>query len=65
MARPGTRPAQKGQGTIEPVMTAAPDPQGDDLVAVLAALSHPQRVRILGTLTGGRDYVSRLAGSSG
>lgn len=34
---------------------------GDQLVEVLAALANPVRLRILGTLAGGRDYVSRLA----
>lgn len=34
---------------------------GDELVDVLAALANPVRLRILGTLAGGRDYVSRLA----
>ena len=36
-------------------------PRGDDLVDVLAALANPIRLRILGTLAGGRDYVSHLA----
>jgi DNA-binding transcriptional ArsR family regulator len=36
--------------------------KGDQLLAMLAALANPQRLRILATLTlGGRDYVSRLA----
>lgn len=39
----------------------APPPTGDDLVAVLSALANPIRLRILATLTGGRDYVSHLA----
>lgn len=34
---------------------------GDDLVATLAALASPVRLRILATLAGGRDYVSHLA----
>lgn len=34
---------------------------GDALVEVLAALANPVRLRILGTLAGGRDYVSNLA----
>ncbi len=38
-----------------------PRPTGDELVEVLAALSNPLRLRIVGTLAGGRDYVSRLA----
>ncbi|WP_456598695.1 ArsR/SmtB family transcription factor [Blastococcus sp. SYSU DS0616] len=36
-------------------------PSGDHLVEMLAALAHPVRLRILATLTGGRDYVSHLA----
>src|SRR4051794_12547240 len=36
-------------------------PTGDDLVEMLAALANPVRLRILATLTGGRDYVSHLA----
>lgn len=37
------------------------EPTGDELVEMLAALANPVRLRILGTLAGGRDYVSRLA----
>src|SRR5919106_6865685 len=36
-------------------------PTGDDLVAMLAALANPIRVRIVAKLAGGRDYVSHLA----
>jgi predicted transcriptional regulator len=36
-------------------------PTGDELVDVLAALANPLRLRIVATLAGGRDYVSRLA----
>ena len=36
-------------------------PSGDHLVEMLAALANPIRLRILATLTGGRDYVSHLA----
>ena len=36
-------------------------PTGDHLVEMLAALANPIRLRILATLTGGRDYVSHLA----
>ena len=36
-------------------------PTGDELVAMLAALASPLRLRILATLAGGRDYVSHLA----
>lgn len=38
---------------------------GDQLVEVLAALANPIRLRILGTLVGGRDYVSNLARTIG
>jgi DNA-binding transcriptional ArsR family regulator len=36
-------------------------PTGDELVAMLAALASPLRLRIVATLAGGRDYVSHLA----
>jgi len=36
-------------------------PSGDELVEMLAALANPIRLRIVATLAGGRDYVSRLA----
>jgi DNA-binding transcriptional ArsR family regulator len=36
-------------------------PTGDDLVAMLAALASPLRLRIVAKLAGGRDYVSHLA----
>ena len=36
--------------------------QGDQLLATLAALAHPHRMRIVAALArGGRNYVSRLA----
>ena len=35
--------------------------QGDDLLGVLSALANPIRLRILGQLATGRDYVSHLA----
>ena len=39
-----------------------PQPTGDDLVEMLAALANPLRLRIVATLAaGGRDYVSHLA----
>jgi DNA-binding transcriptional ArsR family regulator len=39
-----------------------PQPTGDVLVEMLAALANPIRLRIVATLTsGGRDYVSHLA----
>ena len=41
-------------------MTDAPR-SGDELVAILAALASPVRLRIVATLAGGRDYVSHLA----
>ncbi|WP_405617038.1 ArsR/SmtB family transcription factor [Streptomyces sp. NBC_00076] len=34
---------------------------GDRLVQILATLANPHRMRILAALTGGQDYVSRLA----
>ena len=40
-------------------------PSGDELLRVLAALANPHRLRILGTLSGGREYVSRLARTIG
>ena len=40
-------------------------PTGDDLLRVLSALANPHRLRILGVLAGGRDYVSRLARTVG
>jgi ArsR family transcriptional regulator len=36
-------------------------PTGDELVAMLAALANPTRLRIVAVLAGGRDYVSHLA----
>jgi DNA-binding transcriptional ArsR family regulator len=37
-------------------------PQGDQLLAMLAALANPHRLRIVAALqTGGRNYVSQLA----
>ena len=41
-------------------MSGAP-PTGDELVTVLAALASPHRLRILGALASGRNYVSELA----
>lgn len=34
---------------------------GDDLIELLAALANPIRMRIVGHLAGGRQYVSQLA----
>jgi len=36
-------------------------PSGDALLSALSALSNPHRLRILGALSEGREYVSRLA----
>lgn len=39
-----------------------PAPTGDDLLAMLAALANPHRLRIIAALAaGGRNYVSQLA----
>jgi DNA-binding transcriptional ArsR family regulator len=38
-----------------------PQPTGDELVEMLAALANPLRLRIVATLAEGRDYVSHLA----
>lgn len=41
---------------------ANPDPSGDELLAMLAALSNPHRLRIIASLrASGRNYVSQLA----
>lgn len=45
---------------VTPVATSEPL-DGDALVEALSALANPVRLRILGTLAGGRDYVSNLA----
>ena len=37
------------------------EPTGDELLRMLAALANPHRLRIVGVLAGGRQYVSRLA----
>jgi DNA-binding transcriptional ArsR family regulator len=37
------------------------NPTGDELLAMFAALANPQRMRILASLAGGRNYVSQLA----
>ena len=37
------------------------EPTGDELIAMLAALANPIRLRVVATLAGGRDYVSHLA----
>lgn len=34
---------------------------GDELLAALSAMANPQRLRILGALAGGSNYVSQLA----
>ena len=35
--------------------------EGDRLLATLAALANPHRMRVVAALAGGRNYVSRLA----
>ncbi|MBC3992297.1 winged helix-turn-helix transcriptional regulator, partial [Streptomyces sp. AC563] len=42
-------------------MGSAPVPTGDELLRILGALGNPHRMRIIQALTGGRNYVSRLA----
>lgn len=43
-----------------------PSPTGDQLLAMLAALSNPHRLRIVAALqAGGRNYVSQLAREMG
>jgi DNA-binding transcriptional ArsR family regulator len=43
-------------------MIAMPPPTGDQLLAMLAALASPHRLRIIAALqTGGRNYISALA----
>ena len=41
------------------------EPTGDELIAMLAALANPLRLRIVANLAGGRDYVSHLARAIG
>ena len=36
-------------------------PTGDELLAILSALSNPHRLRVLAALAAGRNYVSQLA----
>ena len=36
-------------------------PSGDELLRALSALANPHRLRIVAALSGGREYVSRLA----
>jgi DNA-binding transcriptional ArsR family regulator len=44
------------------VKAKKPNRSGDQLLAVLAALANPHRLRIVATLaSGGRNYVSQLA----
>lgn len=40
---------------------ALTNPTGDELLAMLAALANPQRMRIVASLARGRNYVSQLA----
>lgn len=43
-------------------MKTRPPPTGDQLLAMLAALANPHRLRIIAALTtGGRRYISQLA----
>ena len=44
-------------------MSDAPDPlTGDQLLAILAALANPHRLRVIAVLSaGGRNYISQLA----
>lgn len=42
-------------------MTRPDDPDGDTLLAVLAALANPHRMRIVAALHAGTNYVSQLA----
>jgi DNA-binding transcriptional ArsR family regulator len=43
-------------------MKETPNTDGDQLLAVLAALANPHRLRVIAALaTGGRNYVSQLA----
>jgi predicted transcriptional regulator len=48
-----------------PAPAAAPAraraPTGDELLKILTALGNPHRMRIVESLLGGRDYVSKLA----
>lgn len=42
--------------------TNTPKPTGDELLAILAAIANPHRLRIIAALhLGGRNYVSQLA----
>ena len=41
------------------------DTDGDALLSFLSALASPQRLRIVGSLVGGRQYVSELARAIG
>ena len=42
--------------------TNIPEPTGDELLAILAAIANPHRLRIIAALqSGGRNYVSQLA----
>jgi predicted transcriptional regulator len=44
------------------VKTKNPIPDGDQLLAMLAALANPHRLRIIAALaSGGRNYVSQMA----
>ena len=44
------------------MIAKSPPPTGDQLLAMLAALASPHRLRIIAALqAGGRNYISRLA----
>jgi DNA-binding transcriptional ArsR family regulator len=40
---------------------AMTEPTGDQLVAILATLANPHRLRVVAALAAGRNYVSQLA----
>lgn len=42
-------------------MQSGDDLSGDEMLQRLSALAHPQRLRIIAALAGGRNYVSQLA----
>ncbi|MEV1007706.1 winged helix-turn-helix domain-containing protein [Streptomyces sp. NPDC049881] len=50
-----------GDGQVRPADEPDAAPTGNQLLAVLAALSNPHRMRILAALAERRNYVSRLA----
>lgn len=46
---------------MEEVPEITGTPTGDELLAILAAVANPQRLRIVGALSSGPNYVSQLA----